>query len=53
MSKKFRKIKSWNIEFSSKNFDPEKSWREIIKKYPEANFLQSPKSGKMKVLAGE
>lgn len=30
----------------------DKKWREIVKKFPEANFLQSPAYGKMNVLLG-
>ena len=28
------------------------SWSEIVKKYPEANFLQSPSYGKMNEILG-
>lgn len=32
--------------------ESESKWQEIVKKYPEANFLQSPRYGKMSELTG-
>lgn len=39
-----------NTNKDNKLSSDEKKWREIIKRYPEANFLQSPEYGKMNEL---